>query len=275
MLKNYSNKNMFFIILCILNLILFFRLIYKYNTVIEGWWSRGGDYASNGTTMIFCSYWNSACRNKRESDRKAAEAAAAAEKIKLDQQTQILAVQPYTLSPGSSKTCGFYFKTNTFDSLYSNNSTNQYIESGILNNSYNYCFNVDANNTLYSIINIDAKSYTLKDTNYQVKFYVKKKGDFIDCFSDFINNCNAISSINYEVDSALKTITIPLANNKCIINLKTYNNVSDVSTIASNVTSSNVEKVTYLKTVDLTKKYTYGQLYYTESSYYDCIVMNA
>jgi len=271
MLKNYSNKNMFFIILCILNLILFFRLIYKYNTVIEGW-SLGGNYASNGTTMIFCSYSNWYCRYDREEKRK--EAAAAA-KLKLDEQNNKLAVQPYALSPGSSKTCGFYFKTNTFDSLYSNNSTNQYIESGILNNSYNYCFNIDTNNTLYSIINIDTKSYTLKDTNYQVKFYVKKKGDFIDCFSDFINNCNAISSINYEVDSALKTITIPLANNKCIINLKTYNNVSDVSTIASNVTSSNVEKVTYLKTVDLTKKYTYGQLYYTESSYYDCIVMNA
>ena len=248
------NKNLFFIILCILNLILLFTIFYKYTMVTEGYrgfWSR---------------YYEAAAKKN-----------ASRESIL---QNEMISNEKYQIVQGTIKACGFYFKTNIFNSIYSNITINRFVENAIINNSYGYCFNIDTNNNLYSIINNDTMSYNYKidvNTKYLINFKIIKNNDsFINCLKEFIQNCNKVSSITYEIDSKNNTVTLSMINdNKIIVYLTTFQDFDEKSTVESIITSNNVNQIKYIDIkIDLTKKYTYGQLYYTNTNYYDCIVMN-
>ena len=214
---------------------------------------------------------NDAIKQKQDNDK--------AEFLALEELKKNMIIEKYVLSQGAIKTCGFYFKTNVFNPIFSNNSSNLYVENYILNSPYGYCFNIDNNNNLYSINN-DAYSYTTNDINTNIKYQVNfrtiiNNSDFANCFLRLLKNGEQLYRITYDVDSNTKTIKITILKNIYIIYLDNFYNYPETSTIESNITSNNIKKVTYLdKQYDLGKRYTYGQLYYTNTEYYDCIVMN-
>jgi len=195
--------------------------------------------------------------------------------------TKYINVEKYTLTIGSTQSCGFYFKITNFNCIYSNINKNvsKYIEDYIINNDYNYCFNVDNSNKLYSIINNDPILYSLTDTNtkekYPIQFKLLEMGHFVDCLLKFIQNCIKISTLKFELDSKNKTMKLYILDKTCIIYFNNFDIYSENSNIESNIKKNNIQKITYLgKEIDLNKNYKYGQLYYTISQYYDCIVIN-
>jgi hypothetical protein len=192
-------------------------------------------------------------------------------------------VEKYNLKTPSNKSCGFYLKKSDFVSIYttSPSNLNKYVEYNTINNRYNYCFNIDAenNNVIYSNVRNDAYCYNNIDKTTNIKYAIQfnilvNNGSLIECLSKFIDNGIQTSILSILIDNNEYKITINLLNkkNKCIIYLK---NLDLNNSIQSHLNNTNIGKITYLgKDMDLNKKYSYGQLYYSNSQSYDCIVLN-
>ena len=192
-------------------------------------------------------------------------------------------VEKYNLKTPSKKSCGFYLKKSDFVSIYttSPSNLNKYVEYNTINNRYNYCFNIDAenNNVIYSNVKNDAYCYNNIDKTTNIKYAIQfnilvNNGSLIECLSKFIDNGIQTSILSILIDNNEYKITINLLNkkNQCIIYLK---NLDLNNSIQSHLNNTNIGKITYLgKDMDLNKKYSYGQLYYSNSQSYDCIVLN-
>ena len=179
----------------------------------------------------------------------------------------------------STSDCSFYFNTNSYNCIYSvlTNDINIYVETNIILNESNSCFNTDGN-VLYS--NIDNTIYSFNTINnvgkkYSVLFnIIINNSTFIICLLKFIENSFNTSSIIINVDSDKNTVKLSSLDkqNNCIIYLKKTNlNIS----VQNNLDHANIKKIVYLdKEIDLNKKYTYGRLSHSGNHYYDCIVLN-
>lgn len=192
-------------------------------------------------------------------------------------------VEKYNLKTPSNKSCSFYFKTSDYQSIYTTttSNSNKYIEYNTINNRYNYCFNIDNenNNVIYSNVKNYAYSYNSVDKTTNIKYAIQfniivKNSSLIECLSKFIDNGIQRSILSIVIDSKEYTIKIYLLNkkNQCII---TLNNLNLNDSIQSHLISTNIDKIIYLdKEMDLNKKYSYGELYYSSTQFYDCIVLN-
>jgi hypothetical protein len=192
-------------------------------------------------------------------------------------------VEKYNLKTPSKKSCSFYFKKSDYQSIYttSTSNLNKYIEYNTINNRYNFCFNIDNenNNVIYSNLKNDAYCYNNIDKTTNIKYAIQfnilvNNGSLIECLSKFIDNGIQTSILSILIDNNEYTIKIYLLNkkNQCIIYLK-YLDLNN--SIQSHFTTTNIDKIIYLdKEMDLNKKYSYGQLYYSSTQFYDCIVLN-
>ena len=278
MLQNYVRKNVFFIILCIFNFILFILYIYNYNSIVEGY--------------VHSNYWKEYRKKIRaaEQERKKAAAAAAAAiaaaaaaaEVEKQRQRQIQeAAKVVTESVNVTNTSsGFYFKKSDFNCIYSHTIINIHIEYAILKNANNYTFYNDANNDnkLYSSSSNGKYLYKYKisDNNYNyVKFHTSNSGNFINCLLKFINECDKIGSLIYQVDTVKNIITIvSITGNKIEIYINNYND-EDENTIKTNINTNNIIKIINDGIqIDMNKTYTNGKLYYTGTDYFNCIVIN-
>lgn len=192
-------------------------------------------------------------------------------------------VEKYNLKTPSNKSCGFYLKKSDYTCIYSTSTSdmNKHIEYNIINNRYNYCFNIDNenNNVIYSNVKNDAYCYNSIDKTTNIKYAIQfnivvNNSSLIECLSKFIDNGIQRSILSIVIDNNEYTIKIYLLNkkNQCIIYLK---NLDLNNSIQSHLTNTNIDKIIYLdKEMELNKKYSYGQLYYSSTQFYDCIVLN-
>jgi len=236
-------------------------------------------------SMAYSIYLGEEKKNAQQIALAAAKVEADAKvKAEADANKKIVSNEPYTTN--STIKCGFYFKKIGFNSLYANVTIDKGIEDNIINNNYNYCFNIDENNNvLYSIVSNAPYIFTYTDIqitpnkNYQIKFNkIKANTDFLSCFIQFLNDCDNIGSTSYYFDFENNVIKCYMTNyisSVCSIYFKQIN-VDESSTIESNIKMDNIERIEYLDNkidFDVSKKYTYGKLYYN-TNYYNCIVMD-
>jgi predicted nucleic acid-binding Zn-ribbon protein len=200
------------------------------------------------------------------------------------EKTKYFYTENYQLTAGSIQSCGFYFNSNNFKCLYSiiTNDMNQYVEYNVIKNRKLYCFNIDENNKniLYSIVNNQLIHYIAIDKNTNNKYILRfnislKNTHFINCLTKFMENSYKNNVLAFNLNSQTNTIELDIFNKKCILQLKNLNIHRTESSILSNTNINNINKIIYLdKEIDLNKKYSYGQLYYSPTQSYDCIVMN-
>ena len=220
-----------------------------------------------------------AAADKADADRVAAEKVAA-EKAAADRAAALAAIKYYNVGAGCSISCGFYFKNNNFSALVvtkENNNPDNYIENTLFN-SIN-CFNYDKcnSNTLYSLVGNTVYSYKYTDkfnNVFQVTFNDLMNSNFLNCLKQLVTIC---TYIEFSLDIVDKLLIIHLSNTRKL-KIKLLNVDTDTN-IRSNLIVNNIDKMTYVINeltyydIDLTKSYILGQIIYTATDFYYCILI--